>query len=187
MRLRPLAGPCPCQTRFRCASGCDSLRLATKMNSQTHSPKGTPSGLAAHHPVARGHRPPLALRLFVGIRFQVLFHSASSRTFHLSLTVLVHYRSSSVFSLGGWTPRLPTGLACPVVLRIPTGARLAFVYGTGTLCGWLFNTIQLTTWLVTPICRSYNPGLAPRRGRPVWADPRSLATTSGIISFPAGT
>src|SRR5438309_9861371 len=30
------------------------------------------------------------------------------RTFHLSLTVLVHYRSPGVFSLAGWSPRLPT-------------------------------------------------------------------------------
>ena len=40
--------------------------------------------------------------------------------------VLVPYRSMSVFSLGGWTPHLPAGLACPAVLiaashRSPTG------------------------------------------------------------------
>src|SRR5712671_7846938 len=29
-------------------------------------------------------------------------------TFHLSLAVLVHYRSPRVFSLAGWSPRLPT-------------------------------------------------------------------------------
>ena len=154
----------PYQTRFRCASGCDSLRLATKMNSQTHSPKGTLSGLAARLLVSQAHSPPLALQLFVGIRFQVLFHSPSRGTFHLSLTVLVHYRSLSVFSLGGWTPQLPTGLACPAVLRIPARARLAFAYGTGTLYGRLFNTIQLTTWLVTLICWSYNPNLASQAG-----------------------
>ena len=126
------SAPCgarPYQTRFRCASGCDSLRLATKMNSQTHSPKGTPSGLAAHSLVSQAHSPPLALRLFVSIRFHVLFHSASSRTFHLSLAVLVHYRSSSVFSLGRWASRLPTGLACPVVLR--KSARLWSLSPTG--------------------------------------------------------
>ena len=30
--------------------------------------------------------------------------------FHLSLTVLVHYRSLKIFSLGGWSPQLPTRL-----------------------------------------------------------------------------
>ena len=59
----------------------------------------------------------LALRLLVSLRFQVLFHSPNGGTFHLSLTVLVHYRSPDVFSFGEWTPRIPTGLACPVVLR----------------------------------------------------------------------
>ncbi len=34
------------------------------------------------------------LRQLVGTQFQVLFHSPSRGTFHLSLTVLVHYRSS---------------------------------------------------------------------------------------------
>src|SRR5262249_40759390 len=29
--------------------------------------------------------------------------------FHLSLTVLVHYRWPGVLSLGGWSPQLPTG------------------------------------------------------------------------------
>ena len=35
----------PIQTRFRSASGCHSLKLATDINSLAHSPKGTPS----HH------------------------------------------------------------------------------------------------------------------------------------------
>ena len=33
------------------------------------------------------------LRPLVGARFQVLFHSSARSAFHLSLTVLVHYRS----------------------------------------------------------------------------------------------
>jgi hypothetical protein len=47
---------------------------------------------------------PIALGLLVGTRFQVLFHSPRRGTFHLSLTVLVHYRSPRVFSLTEWTP-----------------------------------------------------------------------------------
>ena len=35
----------------------------------------------------------IALPLLVGGRFQVLFHSPRMGSFHLSLTVLVHYRS----------------------------------------------------------------------------------------------
>jgi hypothetical protein len=40
-----------------------------------------------------GRSPGIALPLLVGIRFQVLFHSPRRGSFHLSLTVLVHYRS----------------------------------------------------------------------------------------------
>ena len=35
----------------------------------------------------------IALRLIVDAQFQVLFHSRYPGSFHLSLTVLVHYRS----------------------------------------------------------------------------------------------
>ena len=61
---------------------------------------------------------------------------------------------------------------------------MVFAYGTGTLCGWLFNTILLTIRLITSIA---GPTTPTRQAGPVWAFPRSLATTSGMISFPLGT
>ena len=61
-----------------------------------HSTKGTPSRIAALRPAGR-------------TRFQDLFHSPYRGTFHRSLTVLVHYRSPWVFSLGSWATLLPTG------------------------------------------------------------------------------
>ena len=109
----------PIQTRFRYGFGCFCLNLATKINSQAHSPRGTLSGIAPRTGLLLSTDTPLALQLLVSLRFQVLFHSPNRGTFHLSLTVLVHYRSSSVFSLGEWTPQIPTGLACPAVLRYP--------------------------------------------------------------------
>ena len=72
---------------------------------------------------------PIVLRPVVSIRFQVLFHSPHRGTFHLSFTVLVHYRLSNVFSLGKWASQLPTGLACPAVLR--SFARVYLVSYTG--------------------------------------------------------
>ena len=57
---------------------------------------------------------------------------------------------------------------------------VTFAYGTGTLYGWLFNTIGL----VTP-SPSAAPTTPPKSA--VWAVPRSLATTSGMISVPLGT
>ena len=110
----------PIQTRFRYGYGCNSLNLATEINSQAHSPRGTLSGIVGNICISAALNPLLALQLFVSFRFQVLFHSPNRGTFHLSLTVLVHYRSPNVFSLGEWTPQIPTGLACPVVLRYLT-------------------------------------------------------------------
>lgn len=50
------------------------------------------------------------LRLRASTRFQVLFHSPRRGAFHRSLTVLVHYRSLRVCSLGAWSPPLHAGL-----------------------------------------------------------------------------
>ena len=64
----------------------------------------TPRGLTSPHIVTRGlimQKAPghavkdLALPELVGTRFQVLFHSPCRGAFHLSLTVLVRYRSPS--------------------------------------------------------------------------------------------
>ncbi len=148
-----VSNPCDCgpiQTRFRYASGCISLRLATKINSPAHSPKGTPSGLVVRRQLD-------ALRLLVSVRFQVLFHSPSRGTFHLSLTVLVHYRSSNVFSLGEWTPQIPTGLACPVVLRYLTRASQFSLTGLSPSMVKLSSHIQLTDWFLTLICQTLQP------------------------------
>ena len=45
------------------------------------------------------------LRLLVGTRFQVLLFPSRGAS-HLSLTVLVHYRSHGVFSLREWSPQI---------------------------------------------------------------------------------
>src|SRR5215211_4406709 len=42
-------------------------------------------------------------------------------TFHLSLTVLVHYRSPLVFSLAGWSPRIRSGFHVSGSTQVPTG------------------------------------------------------------------
>jgi hypothetical protein len=96
----------------------------------------------------------LALPSSVSRRFQVLFHSPHRGSFHLSLTVLVRYRSTKVFSLGGWTPQLPTGLACPVVLRIPaclSRLRLQDYHPVSLAFPEPFGSARLA------LCRSYNP------------------------------
>ena len=84
-RSPPLRVYCPrlgraVGTRFPFASSSENFRLATDNNSQTHYAKGKQSHLAV-------------LLHIVGLWLQVLFHSANSGSFHLSLTVLVRYRS----------------------------------------------------------------------------------------------
>src|SRR5260370_21689236 len=70
------------------------------------------------------------------------------------LTVLVHYRSLKVFSLGGWSPLLPTNSPGFVVLRMPTPTRLArplldshhlrwcLPAPSGAPLGWLLLVLQ---------------------------------------------
>ena len=68
------------------------------------------------------------------------------------------------------------------ISRVPrySGYRYAsrrFAYRTITVYGVTFQTLPLTTHLA--MARSYYPGEAMTP--PVWALPRSLATTGGII------
>ena len=91
---------------------------------------------------ARGQAFPqagIALPQLVGTRFQVLFHSPRRGAFHLSLTVLVRYRSRQVFSLGRWSPQFPTGFHVPRGTHERDRSRHSFVYRTVTVCGGPFQ------------------------------------------------
>ena len=63
----------------------------------------------------------------------------SRGAFHLSLTVLCAIGHQVVFSLGGWSPRLPTGflVSCGTLDTRPLP--LPFAYGAVTLCGATFQ------------------------------------------------
>ena len=96
--------------------------------------------------------------------------------FHLSLTVLVHYRSRQFFSLGGWSPQLPTGfLVSRGTQDTSTFPRLSPT-GLSPSLMLLSNSFGLGLVL---ILRSYNPDLVRA---PDWFGllPISLATTLGI-------
>ena len=73
--------------RFHCASEGLLLRQRIQIHSPAHSSIGTPSP----------RRAPTPCRCMVSD----LFHSPLRGSFHLSLTVLVHYRSYTIFSLTG--------------------------------------------------------------------------------------
>src|SRR5947207_10352444 len=81
------------------------------MHSPDHSTKGTPSALTC----AVQEWPLTAGEYVVSGSVSSPFRGA----FHLSLTVLVHYRLLKVLSLGGWSPQLPQNPPGFGLLRLP--------------------------------------------------------------------
>ena len=63
----------------------------------------------------------------------------SRGSFHLSLTVLVHYRSPRVFSLGAWSPQFPTRFHVSRGTQDHDREPSPFAYGTFTPCGGSFQ------------------------------------------------
>ena len=124
---------------------------------------------------ARRH-PSRGLRPLVSVRFQVLFHSLIQGTFHLSLTVLVRYRSHRSIQPYRMVPadsrkvsRAPrySGYYQDLYRLTCTGLSPSMIV--------LSKTFQ---FFVQSILQSYNPNIAVTTL--VWATPRSLATTNGI-------
>ena len=161
------------------------LNLATESNSPAHSSIGTPSPATRRAPTACRHAVSGSISL------------PSRGAFHLSLTVLVHYRSSRVFSLGKWSPQLPTGFHVSRGTQ-DTGRKALALSPTGLSPSLAARSrvLRLEQALGNfPAYTAGQPGpTTPAVHRPVsryaslvWASPRSLAATKGIISFPRGT
>jgi hypothetical protein len=93
----------------------------------------------------------MVVPLLVDERFQVLFHSPNRGSFHLSLTVLVHYRS--LRRIEPWEMVLPDSHG---VSRAPwysgtgSGVASSFEYGAFTRSGRPFHAVPLDVRLVTP-------------------------------------
>ena len=85
--------------------------------------------------------------------------------FHLSLTVLVHYRSSRVFSLALWSGQLPTGFPVSRGTQVQVRSLPPFAYRTFTVYGPPSQAVRLANWFLTP--RPCCPGskYAPRHRR----------------------
>ena len=86
----------------------------------------------------------------------------SRGAFHLSLTVLVHYRSQAVFSLGGWSPQLRAAFHVCGPTREP-GSAHPHVSPTGLvpLFGRPFQAVRLHGMVTARTCE--HPGCpAPR-------------------------
>ena len=157
--------PRPIQTRFRFGSGRQSLTSPHTANSPDHSSIGTPS---RYRDESRQHAS-TACRHTVSVSISLPARGA----FHLSLTVLVHYRSLEVFSLGQWSARFPTLETFRVVLEDFDRSMITFAYGTLTLFGGPFQA---------PSASDHVSAL--RRGS---ADPQSSLTTPDPQRLPAIT
>jgi hypothetical protein len=85
--------------------------------------------------------------------------SPSRGAFHLSLTVLVHYRSLKVCSLGGWSPQLPTRFHVPRGTQDPSHSYLLSPTGLSPSTVVRSSTFGFRH---TRFCWSYNPALPSR-------------------------
>ena len=115
------------------------------------------------------------LRPLVGDWFQVLFHSPRRGAFHLSLTVLVRYRSR----LTGWSRQIRAELLVLRVTQDTTRPHHASITGLSPSMIELSRSFFSRSAchgvvLLPPLC------IATQE---VWALPRSLATTGGIIVY----
>ena len=94
---------------------------------------------------ARRHRTS-RLRLLVGTEFQDSISLPSRGSFHLSIAVLVHYRSYIIFSLGWWSSRIQSGFLVPRPTRNTIHkVSVVFAYAAFTLFDQVFKLVLLTT------------------------------------------
>src|SRR5690554_7363239 len=80
------------------------------------------------------------LRLIVSTRFQVLFHSPPGVLFTFPSRYWFTISRQGVFSLGGWSPRIPTRFHVPRGTRDTCQFAYLFKYRTVTFYGGPFQT-----------------------------------------------
>lgn len=143
-------------------------------------------GLTSHEIVTRrfilqkarrhtSHR--IVLRLVVGTRFQVLFHSPPGVLFTFPSRYWFTIGRQGVFSLGRWSSRIPTGFHVSRRTQDPSRRDEDFGYVAVTLYGPPFQTCSP----ILVLCHSTWDVLQPRYASvPVWAASLSLAATQEI-------
>ena len=147
--------PRPVKTRFRSGS-VFLLNLARHGNSPVHSTKGTPSPLNG-------------LRLLVGIRFQVLFHSPPgffSPFPHGTrpLSVTCSYLGLPDGAASGWVPRAPPYSGTPL-LPLPRFAYGALTLFAGRSMPFRASVLLLRSYYPSPWAGLASSGFARRYSR----------------------
>ena len=128
-------------------------------NSPDHYAKGTPS--AAPEPKLR-----LSLRPLVSIGFQVLFHSPPGVLFTFPSRYWFTIGRQRVFSLRGWSLRIPAGFhVSRGTWERTRGSQLVFAYRTFTVYGRPSHAVRLTSWFLTSRPRCPRSKHAPRHRR----------------------
>ena len=135
---------------FASAPRLKRLTSPRTSNSPDHYAKGTPS--AAPEPKLR-----LSLRPLVSTWFQVLFHSPPGVLFTFPSRYWFTIGRQRVFSLGGWSLRIPARFHVSRGTWVRARESQAnFAYGTFTRCGRSSQAVRLFTWFLT--LRSSCPG-----------------------------
>ena len=119
------------------------------------------------------------LRLLVGARFQVLFHSPPGVLFTFPSRYLSAIGHRRVFRLGGWSPLLPTGFHVSGGTQGPAAHGWMYAYGALALSRRPSHAVPLPRGFVTAMWVVLQPRRR-RSNRRFALGPRSLATTRGI-------
>ncbi len=104
--------------------------------------------------------------------------------FHLSLTVLVRYRLHEVFSLGGWSPRLPTRLLVSRGTQDPGPLELPSSTG---LSPPLVARSRAFEWSLSLVASPTTPSLPKQRWFGLFPFRSPLLRESRLISSPQAT
>src|SRR5699024_8900548 len=123
----------PIYPRFRYGSMNHSLNRARNHNSPVHSAKGTPPPVT----IPKNHQH--GLRLHVGTRFQVLFHSPLGVLFTFPSRYWFTIGHYVVFSLGRWSSRFPAEFLVIHRTQDPLQRKLVFDYRAITFYGSPFQ------------------------------------------------
>ena len=145
--------------------------MPVKSNSPVRSTKSTPSHLNRALTVCK-HTVSGTISL------------PSRGAFHLSLTVLVRYRSLWVFSLGRWSSLIPTGFHVSRGTWDPPQGFVSFGYGGVTLCARAFQPARLET---RPFMEVPQPRMAETTRFRLSPLRSPLLGGSRLISSPPGT
>jgi hypothetical protein len=101
---------------------------------------------ARRHPLPKE----IGLRLLVGNRFQVLFHSPPGVLFTFPSRYWFTIGGKECLALGGGPPEFPQGFSCPAVLGCPTGAERLSSTGLSPSLAGRSSPVRVDVWFLTP-------------------------------------